>query len=229
MSSIFLVRHGQASFGSADYDRLSALGELQVAHLRDHLLHIGQPIHAIYSGSLRRQRSTAAIIDGAVACGCTTLPAFDEYDAHSLIKRHSALTGMPLESLQGNGATPDHRAFQRRLEEVGRAWVAGTLDDPGHESWQAFRSRVAEGLERVMASEGRSRDVVIATSAGVIGAAVAHILGLDDLGALRLSWVVLNSSVTRIRFDGTRCSLDSFNAVAHLEAQPQARSLLTYR
>ena len=80
-----------------------------------------------------------------------------------------------------------------------------------------------------MSREGRSRDIVISTSAGVIGAAVAHVLGLDARGALRLSWVVFNASVTRIRYDGERCSLESFNAVSHLETQPQPRRLLTHR
>ncbi|NDB25614.1 MAG: histidine phosphatase family protein, partial [Gammaproteobacteria bacterium] len=47
MSTIHLIRHGQASFGAADYDRLSSLGEQQVEHLRDHYARIRQPVDAI--------------------------------------------------------------------------------------------------------------------------------------------------------------------------------------
>lgn len=229
MSSLLLVRHGQASFGSTDYDRLSSLGEEQVTHLREHFARLGQRVDAIYSGSLRRQKSTAEIISDFAGCGPVTLPAFDEYDAQGLIERHAALTGAPLTALQGAGATLDQRRFQRRLEDVGLAWVNGELDHPQLESWRDFAGRVAAGLEDVMSREGRSRDIVISTSAGVIGAAVAHVLGLDARGALRLSWVVFNASVTRIRYDGERCSLESFNAVSHLETQPQPRRLLTHR
>lgn len=231
MSTLHLVRHGQASFGSADYDRLSDLGELQVRHLSRHLQQSGQTVDAIYSGTLRRQRSTAEILaagaSGAGGVRCTA--AFDEYDAHTLLRMHAELTGASLASLQGGLAPPDPRAFQRRLEEAGSAWVAGSLDGPGVEPWQDFRRRVAAGLEDVMRSEGRSRQVLICTSAGAIGAAVGHVLGLDDPGALRLSWSVLNASVTRIRYDGRRCSLESFNAVPHLETQPEPRRLLTFR
>lgn len=229
MSSLLLVRHGQASFGSADYDRLSHLGETQVGHLRDHFARIGQKVDAIYTGALRRQRSTAEIIDGLTGCGLATLPAFNEYDAHALIERHATLTGAAPAALQGARSTLDQRAFQRRLEEVGRAWIKGDLDHPAVESWSEFRGRVAEGLATIMQREGRSRDIVISTSAGVIGAAVGHILGLDDEGALRLSWVVFNASVTRVRYDGRRCSLESFNGVSHLEAQPDPQRLLTHR
>jgi broad specificity phosphatase PhoE len=229
MSALLLVRHGQASFGSTNYDRLSSLGEEQVGHLRDHFTRSGQKVDAIYSGSLYRQRSTAEILDGTAGCGLATLPAFDEYDAQSLIERHAALTGAPLTGLQGSAATLDQRNFQRRLEAVGLAWVNGELDHPQLESWTTFRARVADGLGQIMAREGRSRDIVISTSAGVIGAAVAHVLGLDDHRALHLSWVVFNASVTRIRYDGTRCSLESFNVVSHLETQPEPRRLLTHR
>lgn len=233
MSTLLLVRHGQASFGSENYDRLSALGELQVGHLREHFRRIGQPIDALYSGPLHRQQTTAAILGATHDCTVKTLAAFDEYDAQALIHRHAKLTGSTLASLQSvgseNGAKLDPRAFQRRLEAVGRAWIAGELEHSDIEPWHSFRGRVAAGIETVMDAEGRSRDIVISTSAGVIGAAVAHVLGLDDHGALRLSWVVLNASITRIRFDGERCSLEGFNAVPHLEAQPEPRALLTYR
>ena len=240
MSALLLVRHGQASFGSADYDRLSPLGEEQVTLLQAHFARTGQPIDAIYSGALRRQRSTAEIIERSAGCGITTLPAFNEYAADPLLKRHTALTGAPLAALAdaggdargdagaaaGGAAAP--RNFRRQLEALGAAWVNGELEHPQLESWKAFAGRVAEGLEAVMAREGRSRQIVISTSAGVIGAALAHVLGLDGHGALRLSWMALNSSVTRIRYAGNRRSLESFNAVAHLEREDQPRRLLTY-
>jgi broad specificity phosphatase PhoE len=107
--------------------------------------------------------------------------------------------------------------------------VAGALDRPGIERWHEFRSRVAQGLDQVMSEAGRSREVAVCTSAGTIGAAVGHILGLDDERTLRLSWLVFNASITRIRFDGSRCSLEVFNAIPHLEAQSDPLRLVTYR
>lgn len=228
VSTLHLIRHGQASFGAEDYDRLSAVGEEQVRYLRDHYARTGQRLDAIYSGTLRRQRSTAAILAASGERSVLDHPAFNEYDAHALFKAHAEQLGIPLGTLRGNGP-PDPRTFQRRLEEIGRQWVAGTLDRPGIERWHEFRARVASGLDQVMSETGRSQEVAVCTSAGAIGAAVGHILGLDDEGALALSWSIFNASITRIRFDGRRCSLEVFNAVPHLEAQPDPRALITYR
>jgi broad specificity phosphatase PhoE len=241
VSTIHLIRHGQASFGSADYDRLSSLGEQQVMHLRDHYARIRQPVDAIYSGTLQRQRSTAEILaslhgdgdgsgsSGSGSGGIQQHSAFNEYDAEVLLKAHAKLSGLPLAALQGPNAKPDPRAFQRRLEQAGRAWITGELDTLCVEPWRRFRARVAAGLEEIMRSEGRSRHILVCSSAGTIGAAVGHVLGLDDEGSLKLSWTLFNASITRIRYDDARCNLEVFNAVPHLEAQPDPRPLVTFR
>ncbi len=59
MSDIYMIRHGQASFSSENYDRLSTLGCLQSEILGESLSHMGIFFDAIYSGSLERQRHTA--------------------------------------------------------------------------------------------------------------------------------------------------------------------------
>ena len=61
IASIFLIRHGQASFGSADYDQLSQLGCCQAQVLSDYFSDIGIRLDAVYSGTLKRQRQTAEI------------------------------------------------------------------------------------------------------------------------------------------------------------------------
>ena len=62
MSIISLIRHGQASFGSANYDRLSEKGQQQVYELANYWLSLGETFDAVYSGSLERQRHTAQIV-----------------------------------------------------------------------------------------------------------------------------------------------------------------------
>jgi broad specificity phosphatase PhoE len=227
MSTLYLVRHGQASFGQPDYDLLSSLGEQQVGLLRDHLHGVAEAPHALYSGTLRRQRDTARILAAPTGTTVTELDGLNEYSAGSLIRAHAATTGASLPD-PANGVRIDPRAFQRRLEEVGMLWAEGRLQAPGVEPWQAFSDRVAAAIFEVMSREGRSRRVVVSTSAGVVGAAVGHLLGLPPREAIKLSWSVHNSSVTRIQYDGARTSLLSFNTVPHLE-HPERRSLLTYR
>ena len=59
MATIYLFRHGQASFGAADYDRLSPLGERQATLLGHYLRDSGIVLDAAFSGDLLRQRQTA--------------------------------------------------------------------------------------------------------------------------------------------------------------------------
>jgi len=229
MSTLFLVRHGQASFGSDNYDRLSPLGIQQANHLRDHFSENAVELHGICSGRLQRQRSTAEILAQAshqpVAVAISA--AFAAYDAHRLMQRYAQMTGEPLQSLQGTTGRLEPRSFQQHLEKVSRAWVQEKVSAPDLESWKAFRTRVGRGIDDITTTTPRSQNVAVATSAGVIGAAVAHVLGLEDLAALQLSYVVLNSAVTRVEFDGNRRTLASFNSTAHLERAGR-RELLTY-
>lgn len=227
MSTLFLIRHGQASFGSDNYDRLSPLGIAQANHLRDHLNENAIELHRVCSGQLQRQRRTAEILAGHSSPNIVITPAFDEYDAHSLMQHYAQTTGEPLLSLQGSSERLEPRQFGEHLERVSRAWVHEQIAAPHLESWKSFRDRVGRGIDEITSTTPRSHNIAVATSAGVIGAAMGHLLGLEDVAALQLSYVVLNSAVTRIEFDGNRRTLVSFNSTAHLE-RADRRALLTY-
>ncbi|ONH26107.1 histidine phosphatase family protein [Pseudofrankia asymbiotica] len=69
MSVIYLVRHGQASFGTADYDVLSELGYRQAALVGAELRARGVRADLAVAGTLRRQRGTAAAALAAFAEG----------------------------------------------------------------------------------------------------------------------------------------------------------------
>ena len=56
MTVLYLIRHGQASFGAEDYDQLSELGRRQSVLLGTHLRQTQPPLDAIYAGSLRHQK-----------------------------------------------------------------------------------------------------------------------------------------------------------------------------
>ncbi|MFO1455711.1 MAG: histidine phosphatase family protein [Steroidobacteraceae bacterium] len=229
MSTLYLVRHGQAAFGTDDYDRLSDAGRRQVELLREHLLARGLALDALWSGRLRRQRDTASILGAASGQAPRIDPAFDEYLAEDVIRawlRGGSGQVEPRLARTPQSASP--REYQRLLEDAGRAWIRGEIRDYDGESWQAFRARVGAGLEAAMRQAGRGRRIAVCTSAGVIGAAVGHVLGLDDLQAMSLSWSVHNASLTVLLFDERRASLSSFNGLPHLE-RAGLESLVTYR
>ena len=66
MTKIYLVRHGQASFGEKDYDNLSKLGLEQSYLLGQHFNHLNVKFDKIITGTLKRQIQTSnQIIDTA--------------------------------------------------------------------------------------------------------------------------------------------------------------------
>lgn len=225
MGGIHLVRHGQASFGSADYDRLSDLGQRQSAVLGQWLSRIGQPADRVVCGTLRRHRQTAEACLGAweVSQAIVEDDGFNEFDHRDILVRARpdlAEDGALARLVAG----PDgRRAFQKVFAAAVERWMAGAHDAEYAEPWPAFRGRCVTALERVAADGG---EVWVFTSGGPIAALVQHVLGLSDARMLDLNWGIANAGITRLSGDGRR--LGGFNNVAHLEAAGGA-PLITYR
>src|SRR6202012_6107391 len=59
VTTLVLVRHGQASFGARNYDELSATGERQGTVLGEHWRRCGRGFDAAWSGEMVRQKVTA--------------------------------------------------------------------------------------------------------------------------------------------------------------------------
>jgi broad specificity phosphatase PhoE len=231
MSTLYLIRHGQASFGTDNYDVLSAVGRQQVTLLAAHLAESGERIDRIYSGTLQRQRETADIIASALqhAAPISITDAFDEYDSDVILRTFAASLGP--EELARAGwpeLRSDRRKFQLFLERAALAWVEARIEAAQMLPWQQFHDRVVAGLQALMRSEGRSRTIVLSTSGGVIGTAVAHVLGLANHVGIELNWAVHNASITRLIYNAEKMSLSMFNALPHLE-RTERRQLITYR
>ena len=65
MAELFLVRHGQASFGTDDYDRLSAAGEQQGVWLGEYFAQQALTFDRVICGTLNRHAQTVdAILRG---------------------------------------------------------------------------------------------------------------------------------------------------------------------
>lgn len=235
MSELILLRHGQASFGAASYDRLSEQGQAQIRRLRQHWQENGQRFDIIYSGTLLRQRQTAAellpLLDSD-SCAVIEDPALNEYDGDPLIqaylRNHALAEGFP-EDL----AWPvrEERLFQRLFEAATSRWIRDELDphdDAPFESWQAFRERVHGFLDELMARHAGGARVLLSTSGGVIAMSLQRVLQFPDEQVISTNWMVHNSAISRIKYGGGRLSLSQFNAVPHLE-HPDHQHMLSYR
>jgi len=239
LSSLWLVRHGQASFGADDYDALSERGIAQSRALGRSLAQLGRPFDALYSGPRQRQIDTARhLVDESRAAGIaqpeiTRLQELDEYPFEVLLKRslphllsHDAELRAFVERGGFSGGDPREvdRHFRTAFEFVMQRWSRGELEAAGAESFAAFQARVRRGLEHIMETEGRGRTVVVVTSGGPISITLQLALGLADAMALKMGLVIANASVTEIKYTEHEVSLTGFNSIAHLP-----RELVTYR
>lgn len=232
MSTLYLVRHGQASFGQADYDRLSELGRAQCRVLGEHWVRWGLRLDAVYSGTLERQKASALLVGEAYinsGLGFPTLvetPEWNEYDTAKIltgsipdiIAEHPEILELARKlAPDGNlDLAGNKKSFQRMFARVMDLWVSGALDIEGLESWRDFVVRVNLGLSRVMEEQGAGRTAAVFTSGGPISAAVQRALSTPDKITLDLGWSIINSSVSEFKWSGDRFSLVSFNTAPHL-------------
>ena len=232
MSVIYLIRHGQASFGTDNYDQLSAVGREQSAILGSYFAALDEPIHRIYTGTLERQRETAQLVAAALAPNpppLTVESAFDEYDSESILRAFAAsLTAAQLQEAGWPALHADRRRFQFFLERAARAWVEAQIVAEHMLPWRSFHGRIIAAIEQIMRTEGRGKTLLVSTSGGVIGTIVAHVLGLANHLGIELNWAVHNASLTRLIYNADKMSLSMFNGLPHLD-QEGRRQLITYR
>ncbi|WP_119166746.1 histidine phosphatase family protein [Algihabitans albus] len=238
MTVVLLVRHGQARFGTSNYDRLSELGERQARLTGAHLAREGRSLATALSGALVRQAETArqALSGWNSDLRAAADPRFDEYPADALFDAYLPLAAardprlnQPMAALQA-----DPRLFHYALTAVTGLWADGTLPAPrqeepaAFENWQDFQARVRNGLEDLMVASAPHDTAVIFTSGGVIGTATALALGLDGQAAMALGHRTLNAGITELHYGRNGFALVGFNTVAHLRLAG-GETLITYR
>lgn len=223
MGQLYLIRHGQASFGEVDYDKLSPTGWQQAAQLSRWLHSQGIDFDAVYAGTLRRHRETA---EAALShCDSRSLnhdAAFDELNANLLWQFH-----LP-EMLRQHGErvfSPDKAVLKKIFVQVVDDWAEGKANYPELESWLNFKQRVQQRVKALCETHKPGSKVAVFTSGGPISAALLmypHQPALPD----RLHWDIANASVTVLDYDEKGIHRVSRIAeVPHLEGLPD---LLTH-
>ena len=236
MSEIYLFRHGQASFGADNYDKLSPNGIRQAQILARHLAQTGKSFDAIYYGEMERQQKTAwEFIDycskNRLATPDPTISdAFNEYDSVAVWQAlvPELTQEDPSIAIDVAEFSAEKKAFQRVFSKVMNRWISGKYQAAGIPNWNGFKQRVGQGLENLIAQHGARKQIGIFTSGGPISVVVQTALDLTDPKTLEVSWQLMNASVTRIKYNSRGITLAAFNDVTHLELAGDER-LLTYR
>ena len=222
MSRIHLVRHGQASFGAADYDDLSPTGHEQSRVLGAALAARGVTADVLVTGEMRRHDQTATgVREGSGwTAGVRVDAGWNEFDHLQVLAVHERPSTVEGES--------EKAAFQRWFEEATQRWTSGAHDEAYDESFDAFTARVAAAMDRLAASLGPRETAVVLSSGGPIAWVVASLLA-DDAATRTSLWqrlnpVSVNSGVSTVVRGSRGTTLVSFNAHDHLSPD-----LLTYR
>jgi len=214
MGTLYLVRHGQASFGADDYDRLSDLGRRQSLRLGQYLRQrFGDRLafDTVLTGTLRRQIHTwEALAEGAgLTTPRTPWPGLNEYDSHAVLE---AIHPEPLPRPD----TPElYRHHFRLLREGLAAWMEGRVAPRGMPSYADFVRGVTGALDHVREHSGGN--ALIVSSGGPIATAVGQVLGTAAETTIELNLRIRNTSITEFAFTPKRHMLVTYNTLPHLD------------
>jgi len=221
MGQLYLVRHGQASLGAADYDQLSVMGAQQSRRLGEYWKTHGLTFDAVLVGTLKRHAQTLQGIRDGLGSTPEALqwPGLNEYDSEALIRAVHPNANF-------NTKTPEgYREHFRMLRDGLKQWIAGTASPVGMPTYPEFLKGVTSALDHVRQHcEG---NVLLVSSGGPISTAVAQVLQASRETSIELNLRMRNSSVSEFHFTPKRHNLVAFNSLPHLAA-PEHKDWITH-
>ena len=235
MASIYVIRHGQASFGSENYDQLSPLGQRQADRTGEFFKTIGIDFGYAVAGDLSRQQETGSRILASQPQPCELLTdaRFNEIDNEAQIETLWPIICERDPSLAPlmDSANTDSKRYQKIIDAVFNAWVSPDCPDTGIVTWAQYQGDVKAALKQVMTVAGAGSNAAIFTSGGTIATLMGLVLGASSDKVYGFYEPVYNCSITRFIYSTRRISLSNFNDVAHLQlmSAQQGESLVTYR
>jgi len=236
MSTIFFLRHGQASFGKDNYDELSDTGVLQSKLLARFLVETKGRFDAVYTGTLERQRKTADELlqmlgeKGEQVPEVCRMEGLNEYPTENIFRALGPIAVEANPSLREHigRLMTDRRSFQKVFEALMSMWASGRYDRAGLVSWNDFTAGVNRAIDEILARDGSGKNVAVFTSGGSISVAVRRTLNLTSDDTMRVAEQIVNSSITRFKSTTGRIMLFTFNEYPHLERENDEK-LITYR
>ncbi|MCU5785715.1 histidine phosphatase family protein [Alloalcanivorax marinus] len=222
MAEFYLVRHGQASFGADNYDKLSQLGHQQARWLGEYYRERGLDFDALVTGDLVRHVETGAgILEGlGTHLAADVQPGLNEFDFHSIVDAY--LSAHP------DQAPPEGApiaAFYRVLKRAMQRWQADGLEGALPERWAGFQARVAGAMAHIQERYADRRRVLVVSSGGAIAMWMRHMLDTADDTVVELNLQIRNTGVTQGFFNDKVFRLSVFNQVPHLDRQDRSDSI----
>ncbi|RZG43909.1 histidine phosphatase family protein [Acinetobacter wuhouensis] len=231
MTTIYLVRHGQASFGAESYDKLSPNGELQAKILGQYFDKILKEEPYVIAGSMQRHQQTAnfALAECFPEAKIVTDSAWNEFNHQQVFAQYDPRFNEPHLLKQEVAKESSPRAYLAKIFEGAiERWTGGEFHHEYDEAWPDFKNRVENALQNLCdeLAKTKPRYAVVFTSGGVISVVAGKLLELSPNKTFALNWAIANTSLTTLRLVGNEPQLLSLNEHHFIKAEdPQ---LLTW-
>jgi broad specificity phosphatase PhoE len=235
MATIYLVRHGQASFGAENYDQLSPLGQRQADATGEYFQRVGVRFDRVYSGDLSRQQETCERVVACQGGGVDHIvdPRFNEIRNDEQIEKLAPVVteSNPLIKALMEKGLSSSKDYQKVIEAVFNYWVSHDCADYGIQGWPEYSGLVRDAVKELMFNEGPGKTIGIFTSGGTIATVVAQVLGLGGDQTYKFYEPVFNCSVTQLFYSGENISLSYFNdrSLLQLLGLEKDENLVSYR
>lgn len=233
MATIYLIRHGQASFGQENYDQLSELGQQQATRLGNVLSQRVEPFDAVHLGTMERHKQTATnCLNGFGQQFDESAPVLDsawnEYDHQDILRqfRPEFLTAKSMMTYISQQPDPK-KAFENDFNAAINRWMSGEHDTDYVESWSGFTSRVHGALKATVANNPDKKRIAVFTSGGPISLVSQYLLGVSQEKLMQMNWTLLNCGVTKVVSTGSRLFIASLNEHTHFEGADN-KHFITY-
>lgn len=224
MTTIYLIRHGQASFGAESYDKLSPNGELQAILLGQYFNQILKEAPYVVAGSMQRHQQTAtlALAQCFPEVEFETDQAWNEFNHQQVFAQYEPRFNQPHLLKQDVENEINPRAYLAKIFEgaIGR-WTGGEYHHEYDESWPHFKNRVESALQNLCdeLAKTKPRYAVVFTSGGVISVVAGKLLELNPNRTFALNWAMTNASMTTLRLVGNEPQLLSLNEHHFIKAE----------
>ena len=222
MPKIIFVRHGQAQFGQANYDKLSEVGHEQSVALGTSLLEQGITIDHWVRGDMVRHVETLKGISQGMRTQVShqiVTPDLNEYDFTGLLNARFADGQAPV------GLHTDRKTHFSLLRETLALWQNDEIANPP-ESWATFETRLKRTQQTIFGLEGDT--ILVVSSGGAISKIVANALSVSHAKQVDLQLQIKNASMSTFIYSRRTGGffLNAFNETPFVSAKTQ--HLLTY-
>ena len=220
MATLYLLRHGQASFMSDNYDRLSDLGIEQAKLLGQYFKEKEIQIDIAYTGTMERQKDTylnfKKVYDGKIQMPQNiVLGELNEHQFTEVFDDYRVGNPKLMTAIENASPQMKRKVVMKAFFRAYREWITGKTGE-GHESWEAFKLRVNRGFAEIEEALSRNETVAVFSSGGVISYMMGIIMELKDQYSMELNWQIKNASITEMNYSKGRFYLRGFNFVEHL-------------